>query len=146
MQFERITKKEEIEALVNEFLPFLPHLLVKIESVSAFAEKLAKYAWVVVVKKQGENASMMVFYSNDFDTKCGYFTLLATKPESRRQGLIKSLFKFGFNQMKNDGMQMARLEVDCDNTRAKTMYEKMGFEFESNTDRNSIYMKKDLKD
>ena len=146
MEFVRITKSEEIESLVTEFLPYLPHLLKKIEDVSAFAEKLSKFAWVVVVKKQNENASMIVFYSNDLETKCGYFTLLATKPESRRQGLIKSLFQFGFNQMKKDGMEKARLEVDCDNTRARTMYEKMGFVYESDTDRNSIYMKKDLKD
>ena len=146
MEFVRITKSEEIESLVTEFLPTLPHLLKKIENVSAFAEKLSKYAWVVVVRKQNTNASMIVFYSNDFETKCGYFTLLATKPESRRQGLIKSLFQYGFNQMKKDGMEKARLEVDCDNTRARTMYEKMGFVYESDTDRNSIYMKKDLKD
>ena len=146
MEFVRITKSEEIESLVIEFLPTLPHLLKKIENVSAFAEKLSKYAWVVVVRKQNENASMMVFYSNDFETKCGYFTLLATKPEFRRQGLIKSLFQYGFNQMKKDGMEKARLEVDCDNIRARTMYEKMGFVYESDTDRNSIYMKKDLKD
>ena len=143
-EFVRITKAEEIESLVNEFLPTLPHLLKKIDSVSEFAEKLSKFAWVVVVKKKNENASMMVFYSNDLETKCGYFTLLATKPESRRQGLIKSLFEFGFNQMKKDGMKKARLEVDSDNTRARNLYEKMGFLFECESDRNSIYMKKDL--
>ncbi len=144
MEFIRITKTEEIEALVNEFLPTLPHLLKKIESVSAFAEKLSKFAWVVVVKRKNENASMMVFYSNDIETKCGYFTLLATKPKFRNQGLIKSLFEFGFDQMKKDGMKKARLEVDSDNTRARNLYENMGFEFDCESNRNSIYMKKDL--
>ncbi len=146
IDFVRITSAQEIHNLITEFLPLLPHLKEKQSDLFAFSEKLSKFAVVVAAKKDGVYASFVVFYSNDKETKCGYFTLLATKPEFQGQGLGKALYNYGFETMKKDGMETARLEVDCDNPIAIKLNEKIGFVYESDTDRNSIYMKKDLKD
>ena len=146
IDFVRITSAQEIHNLIIQFLPLLPHLKEKQTDLESFSEKLSKLAWVVVAK-EGENpVSFVVFYSNDKDRKCGYFTLLATKPEFQGKGLGKALCNYGLETMKKDGMETARLEVDCDNLIATKLYEKIGFVYESDTDRNSIYMKKDLKD
>jgi len=146
MEFVRITKSEEIYNLITEFLPLLPHLKEKQSDLWGFSEKLSKFAWVVAAKEDGVNASFVVFYSNDFETNYGYFTLLATKCEFQGKGLGKALYNYGFEQMKKDGMKAARLEVDCDNPVAIKLNESIGFVYESDTDRNSIYMIKDLKD
>ena len=146
MEFVRITSAEEIHNIITEFLPLLPHLKEKQNDLFGFSKKLAEFAVVVAAKEDEINVSFVVFYSNDKENKCGYFTLLATREDFQGKGLGKALYSYGFEQMKKDGMEIARLEVDCDNPIAIKLNESIGFVYESDTDRNSIYMKKDLKD
>ena len=145
-EYIRVTDAKEIHDIITEFLPLMPHLEEKQADLLGFSQKLSKFAWVVIAKQDNIPAAFVVFYSNDTESKCGYFTLLATKPEFQGQGLGKALYNFGFDQMKKDGMEFARLEVDCDNPVAIKLNERIGFVYEADTDRNSFYMKKDLKD
>ena len=143
-EFVRVQGKEHVETLLNEFCDIFPHIFEKIESLEIYAEKIDNFAYVYAVRREKENIGLAVFYANDIAEKKAYISLIGMKKVQQGKGYGGWLLTQCEAIAKGNGMTKVLLEVDSDNTGAVRFYEKNGYVFDGFTDRNSMYMKKNL--
>lgn len=143
-EFVRITDKNRILQELHNFSDIFPHLFEKIESIEVYAEKLSKYANFYIGIQNGEVFGLAVFYSNDKIRKVAYISLIGLKETERKKGLGGWLLSQCENKAKEDGMTKISLEVDCDNEFAILFYKKNGYIISEKTQRNSMYMHKQI--
>jgi mycothiol synthase len=66
--------------------------------------------------------------NNSNEQKEGSIDILGTRRDFRRMGLARALLLTGMQQLKENGMNIAKLNVDADNSnRAALLYESVGF-------------------
>lgn len=144
MEYVRITTKEAILRTLSDFSDVFPHLGEKIESMDAYAEKLARFAQCWLGQENGTAVGLVIFYANDPDSKMAYITLIGVKPAFQGKGLGCRLLAKCEETAKELGMTRLSLEVDCDNPQAQRFYQQNGFSFSGNTERNSMYLCKSI--
>ena len=143
-EFVRISDKNRILQELYNFSDIFPHLFEKIESIDAYAEKLSKYANFYLGVENEEPFGLSVFYSNDKISKTAYISLIGIKETKRNKGLGGWLLSKSEDKAKEDGMTQISLEVDCDNNSAISFYERKGYTVSTKSQRNSLYMNKQL--
>lgn len=144
MELVKLTEKQKALDVLEEFSDIFPHLCEKVDNIENYAEKLIRYSNFYIARQDGENFGLAVFYSNDFTTKTAYISLIGIKKVSQGKGLGKWLLVKCEEESKKQGMTKISLEVDCDNVGAITFYKKNGFVIGTHTERNSMYMHKNL--
>ena len=142
--FIRLKSKDDIYDALKTFEDCFPHLIEKVVSLSDYAEKLSESANVYILTDGSITQGFLSFYSNDYDTKRGFITLLGVLPAFQKYGLGKIMMKFCIDNMRKDGMKKARLEVDGDNLNAQNFYEHMGFIRTSANGITSFFMEKTI--
>ncbi len=117
----------EILRLLEDFAECFPGLAGRVGSVELYAEKLARYAKVAVLKENGEEAGICCWYDNDREGRIGYIPLIGIRTEKQGKGYGKELLAFVCGECRSSGMEKVRLEVDAENGRAIAFYERNGF-------------------
>ena len=143
-EFIKVCDKDSVLSLLDEFSEVFPHLFEKIDNLDSYAGKISKLANIYVAKQDGKNFGIAVFYANDTISKKAYISLIGLKEDSRGKGHGRFMLSQCENLAKNDGMTQMWLEVDSDNTSAISFYEKNGYSFVEQSDRDSMYLKKYL--
>ncbi len=144
MQYIKVSEKNDIYALLVEFLEVFPNLREKISSLDEYAQKLSEFAYVYAVTENSQQVGVLVFYANDRETKTAYISLIGVKKGNERKGIGKDMLNYCQQLSRENGMCKIRLEVDEGNENAIIFYEKNGFSFVDKTKHNSFYMMKDL--
>lgn len=144
IKFVRITDKNRILHELQNFSHIFPHLYEKIDNIDAYAEKLSKNANFYLGIENEEPFGLSVFYSNDKTNKTAYISLIGIKATERNKGLGGWLLSRSEDKAKEDGMTQISLEVDCDNSSAISFYEGKGYTISTKSQRNSLYMNKQL--
>lgn len=137
-----ISDLNSIKDLLIMFDPIFPHLHEKIASYEEYAQKLAKFATVVVCESESETVGILVFYANDLQTRTAYISLIGVSEKWRGMRLGQRLLDYCVFVCENSGMEYLMLEVDADNVVAQEFYKKNGFSCCGKSDRASIYLQK----
>jgi len=145
VEFERIKEIRLIREAICFFEPIFPHLKEKISSYDEYAEKLSRYANVVVCKENHESVGLLVCYANDSKTKTAYVSLIGVQPQWQGKKIGKALLEFCIAFSLKEGMEFLKLEVDSDNARAMRFYSNFGFDFCGESGASSVYMCKRIK-
>lgn len=145
IEIKSIKNCDEIKSIILSFDPIFPHLKEKISSYDDYAKKLSEYANVVICKINQETAGLLVFYSNDIETKTAYISLIGVHQEYQGKKIGKILLEYCINASINCGMEYLKLEVDLDNTRAIRFYVNNGFENCEDSNGSSVHMCKKIK-
>ncbi len=106
--------------------------IYKIEE-AAFADPLKKETMLKDLERESyycyalfeSDAVSFVSFEKVFDE--GQIISVATKPECKRHGYAKKLFREIFKTAKDNGIAFLSLEVRCNNTPAVSLYKSLGF-------------------
>ncbi|MFL0245702.1 GNAT family N-acetyltransferase [Candidatus Clostridium stratigraminis] len=133
--FRRI-KSEDIESIWSliELLKAegsevsFTELAVK-EEIMNFIDNPAQLSYVAVPKKEPSHVLCLVRGRRDMANKKSHaaFLTAATHPEARGSGLAAELTNFALDQMKADGVNIARIYVYSDNQASLNAVKKLGF-------------------
>ena len=111
-----------------------------------FVKKQIEFGHVFVQRLEGNPVGLLCFYCNDMLSRVAYVTAFALKEELgiykgiTMQRLAKKLIGLG----RVNKMETVRLEVANTNSRARRLYEHLGFEYIGGNDRDSSYMEMPL--
>ncbi len=143
---------KDINELIDIFDCFIEYktltFLKDEETKVQFAKKQLDNGHVIVEKRDGVPVGFVCFYSNDTVTKTGYITALVLE---EKLGLGKGktlfrLFKEGVKIGSEAGMKSIKIEVADDNTKARTLYEHLGFKYLRDKGNGTSYMEIELDD
>ena len=128
MEIKQITSKNEIENLLKEFdKDFTAGLLLRIDDLSKYAEKLFLNAINKVAIENNQIVGFICFYCNDTEKKIAYITQLCVKNTFRNKGIGSELISDCIEYCKNLKMKILKLEVANTNKNAFHFYMKKGF-------------------
>lgn len=144
MEFVKLTTKDAVLQTLLDFSDVFPHLGEKIDSMDAYAEKLSRFAQCWAGTEADAPVGLVIFYANDLNTRTAYISLIGVQKAMQGKGVGQRLMTHCAETAKALGMQQLSLEVDCDNLSAQRFYQKNGFTFSGNTERNSMYLTKSL--
>ena len=140
-----VNADDEIQKILDKFATTLPSLSQGNEFRYNMSRKLSENGNLVVLKDNDEDEGFIAFYANDYETKKGYITMVAVKPEYQGAGCGKVLMTYCCDMMKKQGMENAKLEVAVNNTKARAFYEHLGFDYcHEDAGGISLYMEKPL--
>lgn len=88
----------------------------------------------------------VALYANDIQGRTAYITLIAVRKESQKAGVGSSLMYWCEKTAIKKGMKTLRLEVEKDNVAARRFYERHGFCYEEEQNKDSLYMRKSLEE
>ena len=118
------------------------------ETMIQFAKKQIDNGHTIVEKRDGAPAGFICFYSNDVATKTGYITAFALD-ENLGLGKGKTMFRLFREAVRigsEAGMKNIRLEVAENNTKARKLYEHLGFKYVPGKGDGSFYMEMSVDD
>ena len=144
MEYRYLNEREEIYNVLLDFEDVFPDLKNRISNLSEYAQKLKDYADVYVGIQDNENVGLLVFYANDFESRTAYISLIGIKEAYRYMNFGKQLLFKVIELSRKRGMKTIRLEVDNKNEVAKKFYQRNGFGFIGNSNRDSQYMEKQI--
>ena len=146
-----ITTEEKNNESGNVQLPlnFLSFGEIEPDDVKVYIKQdvykaLEKYANVYAAYIDKNCFGILVMYANNMETKEGYISLVGIKKEFEQKGMGTYLIKMAERYAMEAGMEKLKLEVDNNNVHAQRFYKRNNFVFGATTDRNSMYMIKDL--
>ena len=109
-----------------------------------FMNKVVSNGKILGIIKDGMLVSAVFFYSNDFQSKVAYITLLGTLKLHQGYGYSGRLMFELEESVKKDGMEKITLHTEKKNTKAICFYLKCGFTIE--VLEKKIYLSKDIRD
>lgn len=118
--------RERFEHFLQRSDAWMPELFKRV-SLSEYAAKVLQSGVVLGGRVGTQDCAMVGFYCNDQVSRAGYITYLAVVPECRGKNLGTALLAEAMAEMRQCGMETARLEVRLDNEAARSFYEKSGF-------------------
>ena len=141
--YKKVDAPSDVLKLIRSFSEEFSTLSSRVE-LSEYAAKLAENASVIAMQNDKECIGMAAVYMNDVNTKTAYISLIGIKEIYQGNGYGKLLLDFLIAEAKKAEMEKIRLEVDGINKKAQSFYFKCGFEIESHSDRNSMFLVKDI--
>lgn len=114
-------------------------------NINVLAEKYVRYANLLVMNVKQKRAGYIAYYRNDPSSTNAYITMVVVKPEFRKCGIATRMLNEVIRDCKDNHFSDLRLEVDNENDIAKSLYKKMGFEFEKESRSNKSYYRKALE-
>lgn len=136
----RLTDAREIGTVMSEFKDSLyDNEVVETGVYDALAEKYAKNAYVIAALLEGVYAGYASFYCNDLNTKTAYLSMIVVKKEYQHFGIGKALMERMKTICMDKGFRAIRLEVDVNNNKARNLYHKCGYAFESTASEHTEY-------
>jgi ribosomal protein S18 acetylase RimI-like enzyme len=105
---------------------FVPTLSLRVE-INSYAQKIASKAMRFEAWSGGTLVGMVAAYCNDYEKRIAYLTSVSVLRAWTSQGIAARLVGQCIEYAKASGMRQISLEVARDNTRATTLYGKIGF-------------------
>ena len=102
-------------------------------------EKYAKFAYVVAAQFNNELIGYAAFYCNDIVTKQAYLSMIVVKKEYQHIGAGNALMREIKRICCDNGFLTIKLEVDVNNYKAKNLYHKCGYAYESIASEHTEY-------
>lgn len=131
--------KSDIESLLLEVdIEFEPRISSK-NNITDYAQKLVNQATVFPVYIEGVLVAFIAIYCNNYETKIAYLSMIAVKKELRGGGIGLNLVEIATKYIKSIGFKTFRLEVYNSNTKAISLYSKLGF-IEKENGGDSVFM------
>ena len=118
------------------------------QKLEKYAKKVIKNGHLIVDRKEGRPVGVVSFYCNDTVSKTAYVTMLIL---SNRLGFAKghTFFRLcakAIELVNKTSMERIRIEVKENNTKARILYEHMGFKYTEEKGNDSLYMEISLED
>jgi len=112
--------------LLSDYSPdydvgFMLDYRTPIQKDTSQAGKLMIYTYL----EGGKPVGFVTFYEDDL--KIGRVLFLGVSEESRKKGYARKLIAFALDELKKRGMLAIRLYTRTDNTKARKLYEHIGF-------------------
>jgi ribosomal protein S18 acetylase RimI-like enzyme len=141
----RIVKKQAEVGIAIQLLNGVirPPLLARINSIDDYANKLCKYAIVLLAEEKQDLIGVAAMYANDMDTKQAYLAQIGVSRSHQGMGVGKLLLSRCVEIAKKRSMTTMKLEVGKNNLGAIAFYLRYGFVAEK-TVGASHYMVKSL--
>lgn len=109
---------------------FIPHLSERV-CLKEYVKKILDNGNVVSIQQNNNIISAVAFYCNDLSSRTSYITLVGTLSHFEGKGYSTQLLKRALDICKTKGMKWCMLETDIHNTKAISLYSKLGFEIAS---------------
>ncbi len=136
-----ISDKEDAWRVIKNVNPGIEN---EIENFKNYTEKVFNNAVIASYVVDEKSVGILAFYANDFDSKVGYVTQLAVDPDFQGKGIATKLMDFCCEYLINIGFSSVKLEVKESNIKAKSFYKKMGFALLCRSDRESVFLLKEI--
>ena len=102
-------------------------------------EKYAQFAYVIAAQFNNVLVGYAAFYCNDIITELAYLSMIVVKKEYQHFGIGKALMERMKTICMDKGFRAIRLEVDVNNNKARNLYHKCGYVFESPASEHTEY-------
>lgn len=139
MNYLEIKEYEQIfsafDFLKREFFSFDGNLEI-------FVRKICENGICFVCEDNGV-CGVIAFYANDSKNYTAYITSVLVSKSSRGKGIGTKLIRIAEDVSRDKKMTKIRLEVNVNNSAAKSLYEKLGYVEVQRKDK-SIYLEKKL--
>lgn len=143
--YKKLTSQQEIEVAMSSCAScFFDQSFNNPETIKLLSEKFAEFAKFIIVEYKNQIAGFVAFYDNDKVNGCGFLSMIIVKKQFQSCGIGSALFRACIEQCKKSAMTSLCLEVNAENRKAFTWYEKKGFREERRDDK-SIFLKKNLE-
>lgn len=129
-----------LDDISDDFTPPLKEAV----DIKEYAEKIIRHATVLSIIDEGKLAGFMAVYCNDPEKRVGYGTMLAVSKTHRIYGIGPQLIKMTVDYLKKRGFEKFSLEIYKTNPRVITLYKRLGFLIENETEK-SIFVYKNLQ-
>lgn len=131
--------KNYFDKMCNCFIPPLNEMV----DINEYSNKLTYNADCFFIQNYGENVGFLAIYTNDYSKRVAFITSISVIPEYQGTGISQKLISFSIEHSRKKAMKYIKLEVDKNNIKVMKLYEKNGFNIESNYN-NSIFMIKNI--
>lgn len=108
------------------------------------SKKYSENAFFYVLSIGTNTAGIISFYANDNQKKIGYLSMVVVKKEYQGLRLGSILLDVALSICKIQGMSTLRLEVNIDNNKALSFYDRKGFETFEKTKKGTLILSKDI--
>ena len=120
--------KEALIYLLSEVRKYDSYSLDPEIDIEKYTEKLISHAMIMTVYEYADIVSFIAFYSNDYSGKTIFISMLATNHKFRGKGMAKLLVSAVHQYAATINFIKVRLQVDKLNTKAISLYNRMGYE------------------
>lgn len=136
---------DSIKRLLENNDKDFPISLLKRVDLDEYIDKVIKNGNIIIsVNDLDYVTGAVFFYSNDYDSKVGFISMLCVDSDFRNHGIASNLLKKAFNFMIDSKMKYCDLFTNKKNFRSINLYKKHGFhEIKSND--KEIHFRKDLR-
>lgn len=140
MEIEKKAEPKEIQKFLEKINDDVFPVLSSRVDLNFYAEKIARFAECLVIKKNGEIEALSAFYCNDLENKTSYLTLIAVGASLRNQGIATKLLDETIQRAKSKGMKRLILETNEKNQPAIKLYQKYGFKTLETKNNGAVFM------
>ena len=106
---------------------------------NALTEKYTQYAYVIAAQFNNELVGYAAFYCNDVISKQAYLSMIIVKKDYQHLGVGSALMQAMKTICYNNGFLTIKLKVDVNNCKARNLYYKCGYVFESTASEHTEY-------
>jgi ribosomal protein S18 acetylase RimI-like enzyme len=132
---------------LKEFLllteKYIPRPLTKRVDFDKFLNKLKNHANIICARDRRRLAGASIVYLKEIENPAAFITYIAVIPAFWGKGLAKELLEHTKQLSNKYHKKQIKLEVDKENKRAISFYEKQGFQIEKQL-KKSYFMKFNL--
>lgn len=140
LTFKEIHGESRIRELLSEHSSLFPSLNSGQIEINELVEKLSNNARVIAAELGNSIIGFYAIYMNSQD-KIAYLTLIGIDESYRGNGYGITLLSNAIGLANRGGYSVIKLEVNCNNAKAISLYKKLGFVFtDEPTGRNSKFM------
>lgn len=146
---KEVTTAEEAEKIILQYKDtYFLRAITEDDNRQAFINKHLENGHILVEYHDDKPVGFASFYSNDTENKMVYVTSLAL---DENLGFLKGktlirLIRKGMEIVKQNNMEIVRLEVERDNEKAIKLYKHFGFKVVSSEKDTTYYMEMKLAD
>lgn len=125
----KVSQLSELEIFTylneNENL-FYPNLSSRLD-IKEYSIKLHKYATHFCAYDKKKLIGLIACYFNDHETQTGFISSVSVIKNYQRKGIAKDLLKMVISFGKRNTFKKIKLEVNCKNHKANSIYKRSGF-------------------
>ncbi|WP_018394780.1 GNAT family N-acetyltransferase [Bacillus sp. 37MA] len=145
-KIKKIKSNDEIIQVLNSFdNVFKPTISSRIPELNQYSKKLLEHGEVYTINdEKNQIQGFAAFYANDHESKVAYLIFIAVNPNVQNKYYGKELLDLCINVSKDKGMEFLKLEVQKENHRAISFYNRNGFSYIGNASSHANYMQREL--
>jgi phenylacetate-CoA ligase len=144
VELKEIKHIDQVKKILEDFSVVLVSLSKGKEYRNIMAEKFINHGHIISIAENEKYLGFAAFYANDKINKTAYLSMIAVHPKYQNKNIGSKLLQRIFNISLDNGMQIIKLEVNKDNTKAINFYIKNGFNIFGDSFEENVYMIKEI--